>query len=577
MKTLILFFLVLVSTTGYGNYLINKKKISLFLAPSVLITAIGAAMYFSGLINIMPICAYLILLLGIVLLVKYWHDFSLRFVHGNGFAIVLTVLLYLYLIYYVRGGIYNDGDTLTHWARVVRAMSRNRGLPSFLNLEIIYKSYPPGTACWIYFVCELFGFTEGKALLAQGMWTVSCVVSLFALNKTRNKFGDLLIFLSSFFLLQWLDDLRVDVILGLVVTAAFIVIITEYRDYRKMSALLVPFLVMITMIKNSGMLFVCFVVVTALYLIFKKHRQGKIKYVGIYCAIPILSWYLWQAHISMVYYNPNASRHSLSVAYMKDTIGEKSSTELYTTVRNFFSTWFSLNESYEWQIICILLLVFAVAICFSERKREVSNVMFAITGFYLIYKAGLLGMYLTNMPGSEGVHISDYDRYQHTFNIILFCAALFIYLEYVQSTICQIRCNYIGHICYIPFIILLAFLIYKKPVSAIFRPDYVYGGTHRTVLTIMDEVGGINTYSYALAYHPYRFAGVFVQYTLEDSQSTSTSDLAVIEEALTSNTNNYEWLLILHHDEQIGVLLQQYGYSTDEVAISLLSHEKTNG
>lgn len=182
MMELILKLALVSGLAGYFNYLVNVKQIPVFIAPSVIITAICAAMYLCGLINVMPIGVYVSIGTGIILGLKYRKKFCFAVIRENKFAIALCLLLLVYLIYYTYSGVYMDGDTMTHWGVIVRSVCRDDRLPNFSNMEIGYQSYPPATACWIYFLLKIFGYGEGKALFAQGLWMLACAISCFSFN-----------------------------------------------------------------------------------------------------------------------------------------------------------------------------------------------------------------------------------------------------------------------------------------------------------------------------------------------------------------------------------------------------------
>ena len=58
------------SMIGGVVYLVNSKKIGIFLAPAIMVALITCLMYIAGLLNIMPIMAYGILFSGFILGIK---------------------------------------------------------------------------------------------------------------------------------------------------------------------------------------------------------------------------------------------------------------------------------------------------------------------------------------------------------------------------------------------------------------------------------------------------------------------------------------------------------------------------
>lgn len=562
MDTAIIVIVVAASMFGYLNYLINRIKISVFIAPALLITSICTGMYLSGLINIMPLGIFLTITGGYYLLIKYRKCFSLSFLKGREFAIALCLLLIVYLLYYTTGSAYEDGDSMTHWGVIVKTMYRHNRLPNFANSEITYQSYPPAAACWIWFVQYLLGYGEARALLAQGLWMTTSVICLFAVNKTRSKTGDLLVFLIAFYLLQGLDSLRVDGLLALVVVAAIVVIVEEMEHSRRMFGMLIPFLLVIPMIKNSGLLFAYFVAAIAVYLTLRNNKFEKTAMLrsAAYVLLPAASWKLWSAHIDMVYAYAKFSRHSLSLTYMKNVFGDKSVEDIKAIINRFISKWFSFDNGHEWIVLILVVLISIIALFACDKKKEIKRSLLVNIGLYGIYKIGLLLMYLTNMPGQGALEIAGYARYQKTFTMVQLCMALIVYLVYVQSDVKKIRATSSRALC---FVLLLAFPIafISNSYQELMRPDYVNGGINRITQNYMKTVPGFDLGDKVILYDSYGFSGTFAGFALDNSQCTATVDLERIKEALTTNSERYRWLMVTENDDAIQNLLKELNYA----------------
>lgn len=116
--------------------------------------------------------------------------------------------------------------------------------------------------------------------------------------------------------------------------------------------MVLPFLLVITMIKNSGILFVVFLVIYTL-LVDDIDKQTKAKITVCFMLPALISFLFWQAHIKMVYVNANASRHSMSLNYMRHVFEERSIEQDRCILGNFMKIWFLFDRSYEWQIIML--------------------------------------------------------------------------------------------------------------------------------------------------------------------------------------------------------------------------------
>lgn len=563
MKSGVVLIFLLLSYFGYFNWLVNKHAISLFVAPAVIIAGISAAMYLAGLINVMPLCVNMILLFGVLLLIKYRNAIAFSWCRKNLFPICLSLLLVGYLLYYTVSGVYEDGDTMTHWGRIVRSIWENKRLPNFTNLEISYQSYPAAAACWIYFVHQALGyFSEAKALFAQGFWMLTGVISLFALNNSRNRIGDILIFLSAAYFLQGLGGLLVDVLLSLVVISAFVVV-TTIKDEHKMIAVLTPFLIIIPQVKNSGLLFAYMIAALALYVISKGSKSKR--NIAVVLLLPLVSWYLWKAHIEMVYYAANQSRHAFSVQYMAGILESRSIADWQLILIGFLKKWFSWND--EWQAILQVFSVGLLALVNGGNRKEIGKIFAVSTGFYLIYKIGLLGMYCANMSGDDALKIAGYERYQQTFTMVLICVVLFIYFRYItDSSNGEKNRNWR---CIATLILLSGLLIFGTKNKAPLRPDYVSGGTHRRLHAMQQTLSCFESGDKILVVHPYEFTIAFVAYSMNNYQCGSTFSLDDIEEAMTTNVNDYKWLIILEENEEIRNMLREKGIHEGETAVRL--------
>lgn len=570
MLKILCLLLFAVSFLGYFHFLVNVKKVSIFAAPVIIVTSICAIMCIAGLVNTMPVCVYMILTIGIFLLLKYKSVFSVKALSGNEFSLILCAALLVYLAYYTKGAVYADGDTMTHWGVIVKSIYRNGRLPNFTDLEIEYQAYPPATACWIFFALKLLGYSEARALLAQALWMYTCVISMFAINKRRNKLGDILIFLLSVYLLTGLDNLRVDVILSLVTIAAIVVLITEQNDAKQMACFLAPFLFTIPLIKNSGILFACIPVCMAIGISTQQNlRRQTWKTAGCGILIPIVSWYLWKAHTKMVYESADWTMHSFSSGSMKSILSMKSEEDIYTILLTYIKKWFSFNDSHEWLAVILIALIGVIALLLCSRKKEVLFVSGVIMGFYLIYKVCLFLMYLLSMVGDEAFELASYERYQQTFTMVMTFVALWLYFEFIQSLNTPVHAL-VGKRACACMLVLSCFGLCFERYPTLVRPNYAEGGIHRKLVSMIGTDDEMDVGDKVLTYHSYWLAYRLVQHSFDNYTCNSTYDIEEIEEALKTNKERYEWLIILEEDTQIRMLLREYGYPDDVQAIPLI-------
>lgn len=372
-----------------------------------------------------------------------------------------------------------------------------------------------------------------------------------------------------------------DIILSHVTIAAMVVIMEEKSNPDRMVWMLLPFLFVIPLIKNSGLLFAYYSSAVAVCITFKgeQNREKSLKEHCLYLFTPIASKFLWDAHIKMVYSAPNTTRHSMSVDYLQRTFGEKSLDEINLICDRFISKWFSDNSSLEWEALLLLLVVFIIAFFVGSRKKELTWAFVISISFYLIYKIGLLMMYLTNMPGSDALEVASYSRYQNTFSMIQICIVLIVYLEYIQTDKVLLETQlirlFVKPICKIALIVLMVFMaIHYKDFK---HPDYAYDGVSRIVKTLTKKVDGFDVGDKVLVYHSYYFNGTFTKWALDNNECRQTYNLEEVQAVLTKNEENFEWLLVLEGKEDIQDLLQQYDYELEGYLVRLIVSVKPSG
>ena len=70
-------------------------------------------------------------------------------------------------------------DNFSHWALIVKSMSLTNSFPSFKTDVIMFTSYPPGSAVFIYYFIKLVGVTESNAIFAQILLILASITTIF--------------------------------------------------------------------------------------------------------------------------------------------------------------------------------------------------------------------------------------------------------------------------------------------------------------------------------------------------------------------------------------------------------------
>lgn len=544
---------------GYISWLYGSFKVNIYLAPAIAVTGITAALFFSGLLNVMTAAFFCISGLGIFLFIRYffgirWHEI----LKEEYFSFLILALIFGYVIYYLKGAVYGDGDTMTHWALIAREMCETNRLPNFTTQVVTYQSYPPATACWIWFAARFTGFSEAKSLLAQAGWLFSLVISSFALNRNHRKVFSLAAGLLVLFLMFFevgIDNLRVDIILPAAFLAGASVCFAEHEN-KNLPLILVPFLIVVTAIKNSGILFAAYLAVVYAFLPVKETTRLFTRLQRLLLALAVSGGtiYLWKKHTDMVYKNAGDTRHAVSVSAMKHIFGDRTADDIREILTMFLKRWFSLNESAEWVGFLIFIIVLLAAFTVAKKTAVLTGA--GVFAGYACYKVLLLAMYLVNLPGEEAKRIPAYTRYQGTYTVIVLFAALYLFSLLAEKYRGLSAAAAAGAV-------ILAFVLSAASSSftrIVVRPDYESAGCHRKLAALVRNEEELWVGQRVLVYTRTPFSWYYARYTFHNQGAFGSDDIEKVRLALTDNTEGFERVVILDHDENVDQLLAEFGY-----------------
>lgn len=426
----IAFFLFLFG--GLCLCLTDGAKLRPEFAPAVACSGISSLMVAAGLLNIMPLMLKLITALGLAGAV--WFGFK-RIRRGFTARELIVVGLWLAaamaFLLLVRGRRFTNYDNFSHWATVVRAISRNDRLPNFQDNTILFQAYPVGTAVFLYFVQHFLGSTESLILWGQILLDISFLLPLAAFAVKGNRILWAGIAAYALFALTYNTscyDLPVDTVMPLAGVALLCVVYAgkEAGEPEKKTAwTALPLALFLVSVKNSGVFFV--LTGACAYLAMNWGRlQGDPRLVVPYalCGLGMpLTWiYLWERHVAFAFAEGTSSKHALTVENYTSVFGEKSSEDIRQIVSLMAQKVFSLSESLN---LALLLLIVLLAILFISRKcrhestGEALGLIVGAVGIYGIYLGFLLAMYLFSMPTEEALMLGSYGRYVRTVLVYL--------------------------------------------------------------------------------------------------------------------------------------------------------------
>ncbi len=436
-ESLFSFSLLFLSLTGWGMLTHNKLSIHPAFIPIFLFSSITSAVFFAGLLNIMPLMVSIIFYTGLLLCIIYTYLIIKKKYKIKELLVPSSIMFGIFIvitILWMRGIIYIHYDNFSHWGLIVKEMFRINGLPDGTTI-VTFRNYPPGSAVFIYFAGKIVGYSESHSLMAQGFLIVSNFAALYVFCKWRNPAHIFLTTVISIILINVfrmnIYDLLVDTLLGLF--AVSIAVITYYyrNDWKRCLITTAPLLIMLILIKDSGKLLLIINVSLILWFICQncikeKSLKDKSKILSLVLVftlvIPMGTSFLWIKYTEKAY--PEASYASNKFAISPDKITNVQKSEdvkellgpkLYQSATNL--------ESNNFKSILLtngLSLLLLAWIYF--QKKKISKLLVYSTLFtniiYVLYMAALYLMYLFLMPEGEALVLAGFNRYQAT--IVIF-------------------------------------------------------------------------------------------------------------------------------------------------------------
>ena len=450
-----------VSFSGLMLFLNLKLKVKSYLTPGLAACLFLVAEYCAGILNIMIPVTYALLISGcgcwVIILAERKKIFASSDSRLNFIPLCLILIIYIAGLIRFEGMALTNYDDFSHWGLIVKSMVFNNRLPVSQDSYIAFKSYPPGSACFIFSVVKVLGFNEGRVLFANYLLKVCLLSSLFSIYEiATTRLSKILAAVVSttavlvYSLYGSLFALGVD---SLLACAGIFCVLTVYLNRESIIPNLWIFAISASacvLIKNSGIFFYAIGVIFVLAMVIRERKftKSNLRWF-IWLLIPALMIWIWQSHVSLVFPNGLNAKHSLSYEYEKKIFSKKSSEDLKDEFGIFIrcATSWTLNRSLLLWVGLILFTGILLGVNHSDkalRKKVLSYVIFFLL-FSLVYQIGILWTYMFSMSHSEVLSNdgSNYSRYNSTF--VLFLAAFA--LVYVFSVLQYIRVKALVALC----------------------------------------------------------------------------------------------------------------------------------
>ncbi len=408
--------LALLCASMYGYIEWFGRRIAPELSIGFTFVSIGSVMFMAGLFNLLPEAALAVFLGGLFclawLLVKgQWKPgISL----GGAFFLFMCAVLAARLY----GCRFIHLDNFTHWALAVRHMLTKNRFPNFADSYVRFQSYPLGAGALIYYFAKISGI-RGEWFQMFVHW--ACAAAMFSAlpRLAKNLPAKVLSFVGPLLLLcvdNNFDQILVDSTLAFVTVGAVSFCVCYRRELKQKGFWVIPWLTYLITVKNSGALFV-------LYVVFLVFLWGGWKKGTAALAAPLTFLLLWNRHVSYVFDSGMMAQHSMSIDNFRRMLMSKRHGSVQTIVRGMTGQVFSLNNPYL-PILVISLAALVVALIWLKRERTVKFLLIYGAVCYLLYQVGMTGMYIFTMSEKEAVRLASYDRYHGT--ILIFATAVMV-------------------------------------------------------------------------------------------------------------------------------------------------------
>jgi|GEM_PF-1916688 len=439
--TILRYFFFFISILGWMMYLHKKLRIKAELLPLITATLTILVLFASGLLGLMLYAVLGIFMVGAMLCFYYLYKRELvtfvkeHIIKSVGFW--FFVLLMVYFTIRFQQASLEHYDDFSHWATIVKEMWMFDWLPNFNSDAILFKTYPPGSALYVYYVVRVLGLSEPNLLIGQFYLMLTPVLAMTALLKDKVKLsvGVLFALTSMLIVHPAPDTLLVDTLLALMGLAVITVIFYYRNDIKKATILSAPVMMTAILIKNSGVLFAVFGIAYLLYLLGKQRKAcGKTdiylknrRTVLIGIAVVLSALVLWKAHTNYVFpYFEN--KHTMSLSYFFNTFVNKNATELIQITSAVFNTLKDVQRHSTMVILVyngtLLIATLVQRFVLKRKAKGIIKTWIIVDAVFVLYFISVLGMYLFSMPIYEALMLAGFDRYMNT--ILVFILGIII-------------------------------------------------------------------------------------------------------------------------------------------------------
>ena len=389
--------LLLLVFSFYGFMQAARRRLDANLSLAFIFASIGSLLFLAGILNLLPETAAFICLLGCVLGVRSIRrrESPLALISPGTLFFAVGSVVMAALLFRAK---FTSYDNFSHWAIVVKRMLATDRFPNFSDVNIQFQSYPLGSSCFIYYIAKVSGIRfEWMQMLAQAVLMLGMTAALFSCS--RRPVTHLLTAVVGVALLAGDVDftsLMVDTLLPLTALAGLAACVALRDRIGERPWLLLPFLLFLMSIKNSGLLFDV-VLLVCMLCCGRKALRGHVRAFALTALSPFALLLLWQKHVKLVFSDGMHAKHSLSLSLFAATLEEKGEDIIQTITGGMLGKVFSLSNPMLYVLLLLLALLLIGRFCLRDRQSP-HFLAPLVLGSYAAYELGLFLMYLLTMP-----------------------------------------------------------------------------------------------------------------------------------------------------------------------------------
>lgn len=415
--------LLMASFSGLCAALRIRLGIDRFVAPFTTASCIILFLVVAGILNLLEAGTYFLYLLGFCGL-AYALVSKRASSHAKTWMPLILSLFAAFLTWRFYSCRLRHIDDFSHWGTIVNFLLQRDRFPVGNDNILSHQSYPPGSACFIYYVARAIAAGDVTYLVAQNFLVGIAFFPVFALIQRRNRrtFYPLVaaLFLAFFCYSCRNSDLLVDELqcfYGIGIAAA----IALYRDHLKLATISVlPAMIAVALFKNSGLFFSLTGAMMLAYAARRNVYSGAALHVRelAYAGSPILAYFIWSIHVRLRFPSAELSSHAVSLTAYAENFHSKGLSGIATVFKSMVLSFFSIGS---WRIAMVILLISALLILriasrkfASADKRCIRRTVLFSFAMYGVWLLLIFAMYVVSMTGEIALEASSFSRYNGT-------------------------------------------------------------------------------------------------------------------------------------------------------------------